>query len=238
MSSDDLCTLPQAPKNTRKVLLAVIVSNVLLLFGALLFIVFVIRDIRRDLTAFLVYWLAISFFFSSGMVQLILDMHWLTGWASFRRPTGMGRYSDFVSWNLVVTILFLAGVTADIVAFVFWSKGAEGVPTEKRIQWFSSHLWLLGALITILLNWNRKSTKEDVLDMIGNYFFLFEAITNASGRYMNQFSEDNFQEQSFELAAASFWVSSAFCYVCGDIIRWRKNRKQSSTSNQLGMMGP
>ena len=221
------------PGNIRKILKIVTISNSFLLTGGILFLIFISREIvtfcQRDIIADIIYMTAGACFIISGIIQLVIDLGW-------NRSIPVGRYSTSRFWNIIITSLFLSGVFLEIGAFIFWKQGEDGVPTERIIQWFSSHLLLLASFIAIIINWGRWEQREDKLDAFGNFFFLCESVCNVFARYMTDINGGtdpdsllDYTELRFELVASIFWILNAFFYLWGDVVRLKRFNKETRT---------
>lgn len=204
-----------------RLLKAGLAANLLLLVGGAMFVFFYIRErtvewLTRDVLGDVLYVIGSSTFFLSGAVEFVIDIRWT-------RKFGHGRYTTNTTFNLVISILFMLGVILDLVAFVFWRQGSEGLRKEHLTQWVSSHLWLLTAILVLCTNRPQYVPFQNRMDTVANIFFLFEAVLVCCARYVSEVGDTskNEAEIGLELGAAVLWVGNALFYIVADFVRLR-----------------
>ena len=150
----------------------------------------------------------------SGLLELWIDLGWV-------RNFDHGRYSTQKRTNLIITGLFLIGTIGDLIAFVFWRQGRDGIRKEHITQWVAAHIFLLTAILVLITNRPKYVPFQNGMDSVANVFFFSEALMSCCARYVSTVGDtkQNQTESRLELAAAVFWIASASCYVVADFIR-------------------
>lgn len=196
-------------------------ANFLLFFGGCMSIGFYAREFfvawwTRDPAGDVLYLLGFAALFLSGLLELGIDV-------GLSRSFGHGRYSTKKPFNLVITLLYLVGNLGDLIAFLFWRNGKEGIQEEHLTQWISSHIFLLTSILVLLTNRPKFDLFQNQLDSVANIVFFGESLLACCARYTSTVGDtkQNHTEMSLELASAVLWMSSAFCYLFADIVRFK-----------------
>lgn len=196
-------------------------ANIMLFVGGSMFTAFYIHETKvpwftRDVTGDILYLVGFFAFFSSGSIEFGIDVRWT-------RKLGHGRYTTKRRVNMFITLLFLAGNVCDLIAFIFWRQGADGLREEHLTQWVSTHLFLLASVVVIITNRPSIVPFQNQLDSVANICFLIESILACSARYVSSVGDTkkNIVEMRLELAAALFWVANALFYIAADLVRLR-----------------
>mmetsp|Transcript_16906 Transcript_16906/g.49134 ORF Transcript_16906/g.49134 Transcript_16906/m.49134 type:complete len:164 (+) Transcript_16906:2-493(+) len=152
--------------------------------------------------------------FLSGLLEMIIDVF-------FVRTFGHGRYTTKRRLNIFITILFLMGNIGDLIAFIFWRQGKEGIKEEHVTQWISTHVFLLTSILVLATNRPKYVPFQNRLDSVANIFFFCECLLACCARYVSTLGDtkQNQVEMNLELSSSVFWTASALTYVMADTIR-------------------
>lgn len=198
-----------------------LLANCSLLVGGSMNVGFYARELvvawwTRDVTGDVLYLFAFAAIAFSALLEFVIDL-------VFTRTFGHGRYTTKKRLNQAITVLFLMGTIGDLIAFVFWREGKTGLQEEHITQWVSSHIFLLTAILVLITNRPRYVPFQNGMDSIANILFFCESLLACCARYFTTVgnTKRNPTESALELASAAVGVTSAFCYVLADIIRWR-----------------
>lgn len=198
-----------------------LVANIFLLIAGSMDVGFYVRELfvkwwTRDVVGDALYLTGFSAFFLSGFLELWIDVGWV-------RSFSHGRYTTKKGVNIMITILFLLGNIGNLIAFIFWRRGKEGIQAEHITQWVASNIFLLTALIVLIANRPKYVPFQNRMDSVANVFFFVESLMACCARYVSTVGQTtmNPTEMHFEIAAASFAIASALCYVVADLIRIR-----------------
>jgi hypothetical protein len=204
-----------------RLLRAGLAANVFLLIAGCMYVGFYAREIKvqwwtRDVTGDVLYLVGFSSFFISGVLELWIDVGWV-------RTFDHGRYTTQKRTNIIITLMFLLGNIGDLIAFIFWRQGREGIKEEHITQWVTTHIFLLTAIIVLINNRPKYVPFQNGMDSLANLFFLFEALLACCARYVSTVGDtkQNIAEIHLELSAAVFWLLSAACYIVADMIRFK-----------------
>eukprot|EP00934_Nitzschia_sp_Nitz4_P006673 Nitzschia sp. Nitz4//scaffold123_size70294//8047//8760//NITZ4_005919-RA/size70294-processed-gene-0.2-mRNA-1//1//CDS//3329534458//6663//frame0 len=197
------------------------IANICLLVGGCMFTAFFFHELQvawhsRNGVQDTLYLLGFFSFFLSGGIEFAIDVRWT-------RKLGHGRYTTKRRVNLIISAMFLIGFVCDLVAFIFWRQGKEGLREEHLTQWISSHIFLLTAIVVIITNRPSLVPFQNSLDSVANIFFLCETLMACSSRYVSTVGDTkkNLKEMHFEIAASVFWVANALLYIAADMVRLR-----------------
>jgi hypothetical protein len=222
----------QRPRITNQCLLrllqADVVANALFSMGGLFFVAFAGRELTEccggpGLVADTLYMMGSTSSLLSGVIQLMIDVAWT-------RSIPFGRYTANKRLNVFITLLLMAGVILDFIAFLYWRQGggdAEMIAHERYLQWFSTHLLFLASIIVMATKLEIPSTLEDRLDVIASTVFVIQSMINICARYVTDISPEegntfDITEVRLEFAATIFWTCNGFLNVTGGRIRLRK----------------
>lgn len=196
-----------------------LVANIFLFLGGLMYVAFYARELlikwwTRDVAGDVLYLIGFSGLFLSGIVELWIDVVW-------SRDFGHGRYTTKKRTNIFITTLFLLGNIGDLIAFIFWRQGREGLRQEHLTQWFATHIYLLTAVLVLVTNRPKYVPFQNRLDAVANVFFFCEAILACCARYVSTVGDirQNQVEIRLELASAVFWMINAIFYILADLMR-------------------
>lgn len=193
-----------------------------------------------DAVADALYSVATIGFMGSGSIELVIDL-------IDCRTIPTGRYTSKRRWNIIITVLFMLGVCIDLVAFMFWRTGTTDIPIERKLQWASSHLWLVASIIVLVMvfveakGWSGAvETVPDRFDLAGNFFFFAEAVANCIARYTTAPNDPmvDYTEFGLEVCASVFWILNALCFLCGVSLRVVSFRREIVEQQQGGSSSP
>ena len=220
-ANDSIQTSTELDKKSKRLIMIGLVANSSLLLGASMNLSFYARALvvgwwTRDRTGDVLYLFAFVAISLSALLEFGIDLF-------FTRTFGHGRYTTKKRVNNIITVLFLLGTIGDLIAFVFWREGREGLQAEHITQWVSAHLFLCSAILVLLTNRPRYVSFLNGMEFIGNVFFFCASLLSCCARYFTSVgdTQQNPTESNLELASAAAGITSAFCYVLADLIRWR-----------------
>jgi len=195
-------------------------ANILLFIGYSFNVVFSCYEIYgrdREPFALIAYFLAFSFIILSGLFELGVDVF-------SSRLIGHGRYTSEDVWNKIISFLFIAGGTFDIVAFVFWMEREFQV--EKKFLFASAYsvLAMAGIVMFFQVKENDKSLTGRI-DLFGNILVLVAAILNVIVRHLVKADNADLEDMvdRMDFTGAPIWLVSSGFYVITDLFLLKAN---------------
>jgi hypothetical protein len=200
------------------------VANVILIIGFGAFQGFAILEFNgrdRGIAANATYITAFACFFSSAMIELVIDL-------VLKRTLAHGRYSNKKGWNVAISLLFIVGTALDITGFFLWNQ--KNFLPEHRVLYASAHTWLLTAILVLLAEgWGMVAEllagEAGGLDAAGNVLFFVGALVDCTVRYIDSpgTPHPELSVSRLEFSSSPIWLTSAILYLSADILRLRRH---------------
>ena len=209
-----------------------LVANLILVLGFASYQSFAVLEFDgrdRGTPANATYVTAFTCFFTSAMIELVIDV-------VLKRTFAHGRYTNKKGWNVVISTLFIVGTTLDITAFFLWNQ--RKFTQEHRVLYAAGHFWLVTAILVLWAEGSRmiaqmKKCGSDGLDGVGNLLFLVGALMDCIVRYMDIPGTPRTERPlaKLEFSSSPIWLASAVFYVIADLLRSKKRRRTQTTQN-------
>jgi hypothetical protein len=219
------------------------VSNIILLLGLICNVIFSCYEVTgqdREPIAIIIYFVAFTLLLISAMIELYVDV-WFT-----RVGIKHGRYySMHTKWDIIISILFIIGLSVDIIAFIFWRDFQLEI--EKNLLFVSAYTLLIMTIIVMYFviiselqccnkgnvttpplgdnnnnntNTNTNNNNNNIsnkLDAVANTIFSFGVILNIIVRHFEKDpSIDEGVSKTTELFLSIIWCISGLLYVGAD----------------------
>lgn len=204
-------------KEKRKVLYLGTIANTFFFLGSACFMGFTVLEFNgrdRGTKANATYTSAFVCILLNGVIELCID-------SCLQRMVHHARYSGKKRWNIVISVLFVLGTILDLAAFFLWNE--REFTQEHRVQYASSHAWLLASILILCVSRPSDTTFQAILDGFSNILFFVGAILDCVVRYLDDPESGRAQLEvgRLEMSSAAIFLAVSVGYLVADCVTLR-----------------